>query len=229
MWRIDLRSPVVATPASRFDVRTAVLLVSASVVTTLRCPQPSSPTYVVVVVLPAALKGSARGRSNDTSARDSAASSAHAEEAFFVFGDMARICETVTATDDGGTAAARATARSAPTWSNCASTASPTSTSPARSPAGEPVIVTCRPTWEGGAFRGQRRRAAAAARTARSTLGAEYVDVEWRARSHRLCRRATARAIVLSHPRLRRRAGGPGRARVRRCARRRRRRRSRSR
>src|SRR3954466_12062654 len=43
-----------------------------------------------------------------------------------------------------------------------------------------PVIVTCRPTWEGGSFKGSE--------TARKQIltdalerGAEYVDIEWRA------------------------------------------------
>src|SRR5437879_13211557 len=41
-----------------------------------------------------------------------------------------------------------------------------------------PVIVTCRPVWEGGQFRGsgeERRRLL----TEALTLGAESVDVEW--------------------------------------------------
>jgi 3-dehydroquinate dehydratase type I len=45
----------------------------------------------------------------------------------------------------------------------------------------KPVIVTCRPVWEGGGFTGSeedRRRILAEA----LNLGAEYVDVEWRAK-----------------------------------------------
>src|SRR5881394_3513413 len=44
-----------------------------------------------------------------------------------------------------------------------------------------PVIVTCRPEWEGGEFKGseeERRRILADA----IDLGADYVDLEWRAR-----------------------------------------------
>src|SRR5438105_3916813 len=44
-----------------------------------------------------------------------------------------------------------------------------------------PVIVTCRPTWEGGAFAGseeERKRILVQA----LDMGAEYVDVEWGAR-----------------------------------------------
>ena len=43
-----------------------------------------------------------------------------------------------------------------------------------------PVVVTCRPTWEGGRFDGAeeaRRKVLADA----LALGAEFVDVEWRA------------------------------------------------
>jgi 3-dehydroquinate dehydratase/shikimate dehydrogenase len=60
-----------------------------------------------------------------------------------------------------------------------------------------PVIVTCRPRWEGGAFTGseaERRRILAEA----LALGAEYVDVEWRARFDDLIRVEGGRRIVLS-------------------------------
>ena len=43
-----------------------------------------------------------------------------------------------------------------------------------------PVIVTCRPAWEGGEFKGDetaRRRLLSQA----LELGAEYVDIEWKA------------------------------------------------
>src|SRR3954467_11110447 len=45
---------------------------------------------------------------------------------------------------------------------------------------GRSVIVTCRPTWEGGRFAGseeERKKLLAEA----LSLGAEYVDLEWRA------------------------------------------------
>src|SRR5438132_308573 len=60
-----------------------------------------------------------------------------------------------------------------------------------------PAIVTCRPTWEGGQFRGteeERRRLLSEA----FTLGAEYVDVEWRAHFDELIAREAGRRIVLS-------------------------------
>jgi 3-dehydroquinate dehydratase/shikimate dehydrogenase len=60
-----------------------------------------------------------------------------------------------------------------------------------------PVIVTCRPTWEGGSFAGseeQRKQILADA----LSLGAEYVDIEARARFDDLIARTGGRGIVLS-------------------------------
>ncbi len=60
-----------------------------------------------------------------------------------------------------------------------------------------PVVVTCRPAWEGGGVKGseeERRRILAEA----LTLGAEYVDVEWRARFDDLIAQSGGRRIVLS-------------------------------
>jgi 3-dehydroquinate dehydratase/shikimate dehydrogenase len=61
----------------------------------------------------------------------------------------------------------------------------------------KPVIVTCRPGWEGGSFTGSeedRKRILSDA----VSLGAEYVDVEWRARFDDLIAKAGGRRIVLS-------------------------------
>lgn len=60
-----------------------------------------------------------------------------------------------------------------------------------------PVIVTCRPTWEGGRFGGseeERERLL----TAALEHGAEYVDLEWRARFDTLLRHSGGARIVLS-------------------------------
>jgi 3-dehydroquinate dehydratase/shikimate dehydrogenase len=60
-----------------------------------------------------------------------------------------------------------------------------------------PAIVTCRPQWEGGSFTGseeERKQILADA----LALGAEYVDVEWRAHFDDLIARAAGRRIVLS-------------------------------
>jgi 3-dehydroquinate dehydratase/shikimate dehydrogenase len=61
-----------------------------------------------------------------------------------------------------------------------------------------PVIVTCRPEWEGGRFKGseeERKRMLASA----LTLGAEYVDIESRAGFDDLVAQAGGRRVVLSY------------------------------
>src|SRR5262249_41548495 len=60
-----------------------------------------------------------------------------------------------------------------------------------------PVVVTCRPTWEGGHFKGseeERRRLLADA----LALGAEYVDVEWLSGFDGLITERAGRNIVIS-------------------------------
>jgi 3-dehydroquinate dehydratase/shikimate dehydrogenase len=61
-----------------------------------------------------------------------------------------------------------------------------------------PVIVTCRPVWEGGRFAGSeedRKRLLADAIAG----GAEYVDIEWRAGFDDLIARAASERVVLSN------------------------------
>jgi len=60
-----------------------------------------------------------------------------------------------------------------------------------------PVIVTCRPSWEGGGFTGseeERKRIL----TAALAQGAEYIDLEWRAHFDDLIAQTGGRRIVLS-------------------------------
>src|SRR5262249_5167323 len=60
-----------------------------------------------------------------------------------------------------------------------------------------PVIVTCRPRWEGGRFDGgeeERRRMLEEA----LQRGAEYVDIEWRAGFDTLLQSAGGARVVLS-------------------------------
>src|SRR5947199_3240562 len=60
-----------------------------------------------------------------------------------------------------------------------------------------PAIVTCRPAWEGGEFRGsedERKQILAEA----LSQGAEYVDLEWRARFDDLIASTGGRRIALS-------------------------------
>ena len=61
-----------------------------------------------------------------------------------------------------------------------------------------PVVVTCRARWEGGSFEGsedERLRLL----TQALDLGAEYVDVEWRARFDGLIARDPARIVLSMH------------------------------
>ncbi len=61
-----------------------------------------------------------------------------------------------------------------------------------------PVIVTCRPAWEGGRFDGsEEERVAVLARAAE--LGAEYVDIEWKADPRALARCRDLAQVILSH------------------------------
>jgi 3-dehydroquinate dehydratase/shikimate dehydrogenase len=61
-----------------------------------------------------------------------------------------------------------------------------------------PVIVTCRPTWEGGRFEGSEdnRRALL---TRALTAGADYVDIEWKAGFADVVHANRARVVLSSH------------------------------
>src|SRR5262245_45702151 len=61
----------------------------------------------------------------------------------------------------------------------------------------QPAIVTCRARWEGGHFTGSEEERQRLLREALD-LGAEYVDVEWRAGFDDLIARTEGRRIVLS-------------------------------
>ena len=60
-----------------------------------------------------------------------------------------------------------------------------------------PVIVTCRPAWEGGQFKGSEDERKQILRDA-IARGAEYVDVEWKANFTDLLSSAAGRRIVIS-------------------------------
>ena len=67
-----------------------------------------------------------------------------------------------------------------------------------------PVVATCRPTWEGGRFDGtEYERASILSRALE--LGAEFIDVEWRATQQSngdftgIVRRHPARVVISSH------------------------------
>ena len=61
-----------------------------------------------------------------------------------------------------------------------------------------PVIVTCRPAWEGGRFDGSEEERHAVLASALA-LGAAYVDVEWRAGFDDLIRANGSKIVVSSH------------------------------
>ena len=60
-----------------------------------------------------------------------------------------------------------------------------------------PVVVTCRPAWEGGGFRGSEEERRGLLERALE-LGADYVDLEWRAGFDDLIRARRGRNVVLS-------------------------------
>src|SRR5262245_43806775 len=59
----------------------------------------------------------------------------------------------------------------------------------------QPVVVTCRPPWEGGHFKGSEEERQRLLRQA-FDLGAEYVDVEWKAGFDDLISRFRSRVVV---------------------------------
>ncbi len=61
-----------------------------------------------------------------------------------------------------------------------------------------PVVVTCRPTWEGGHFAGSEEERQGLLAQAME-LGAEYVDVEWRARFDGLVASDPTRIVLSMH------------------------------
>lgn len=60
-----------------------------------------------------------------------------------------------------------------------------------------PVVITCRPSWEGGSFQGSEEERHRLLQQA-IDLGADFVDVEWRARFDDLIARRAGRGIVVS-------------------------------
>src|SRR5712691_4192290 len=60
-----------------------------------------------------------------------------------------------------------------------------------------PVIVTCRPTWEGGQFKGSEEERKQILRDALAR-GAEFVDIEWKANFTDLLSSTAGRRVVIS-------------------------------
>jgi len=62
----------------------------------------------------------------------------------------------------------------------------------------KPVVVTCRPRWEGGAFAGSEEERHVLLKEAIDG-GAEFVDIEWRAGFDDLVRLAPTKVVVSAH------------------------------
>ena len=110
---------------------------------------------------------------------------------------MAKLCVTVTASTTAELCRKRDAVTDADLIELRLDTVSDPSVAGALAGRRTPVIVTCRPAWEGGAFKGsegERKQILADA----LSRGAEYVDVEWRARFDDLIAQTGGRRIVLS-------------------------------
>ena len=111
---------------------------------------------------------------------------------------MARICETVTGSSMTQLRRARDRATGADLVELRLDGVADLDVAGALEGRTRPVIVTCRPSWEGGAFRGgedDRLRILGEA----VRLGAEFVDVEWRANRAALPGFSRTRLIVSTH------------------------------
>ncbi len=109
----------------------------------------------------------------------------------------ARLCATVTAATTAGLRAARDAARGADLVELRLDGVRDLDVEGALAGRSGPVVVTCRPVWEGGRFQGaeeERRRILARA----FELGADFVDLEWRGEFGSLIAERGGRNVVLS-------------------------------
>src|SRR5262249_13756800 len=113
-----------------------------------------------------------------------------------LFAFMALIVETVTGSTMAELRAARDAARDGDIVELRLDGVSDLDVAGAIQGRGRPIIVTCRPAWEGGKFDGdEETRLKILSRAAE--LGADFVDIEWRA-DWRFVRAPLAQ-LVLSH------------------------------
>jgi len=110
---------------------------------------------------------------------------------------MALICETVTGTTTDALRAARDRAQRADMVELRLDGVTDLDVAAALQGRTRPVVVTCRAAWEGGAFSGSETERMAVLNQA-AQLGAEFVDVEWRANRSAL-RLGERTRLVLSH------------------------------
>lgn len=112
--------------------------------------------------------------------------------------DRALLCETVTAETLGALRAAREAATLGDLVELRLDGVRDLDVAGALDGRRRPVVATCRASWEGGRFDGsEEERKTVLARAL--DLGAEFVDVEWRAGFEDLIDRAPARVVVSHH------------------------------
>src|SRR5205823_4799774 len=140
-------------------------------------------------------RGTRPGVTRHCGATQASLFSRQVEEAFFMAKPL--LCVTVTAATMAELRAKRDAVGDADLVELRLDTVSDANVAGALAGRRTPVIVTCRPVWEGGAFRGsedERRRILIEA----LALGAEYVDVEWAAHFDDVIARTAGQRIVLS-------------------------------
>src|SRR5688572_12908787 len=112
---------------------------------------------------------------------------------------MTLLCETLTADSMAGLIAARDAATAGDMLELRLDGVEDLDVAGALAGRSRPVLVTCRPTWEGGRFNGTEEERARILRDALDQ-GAEYVDVEWKAAcAASLITRDRTRVVVSSH------------------------------
>jgi 3-dehydroquinate dehydratase/shikimate dehydrogenase len=112
---------------------------------------------------------------------------------------MTLLCETLTADSMAGLIAARDAATAGDMLELRLDGVEDLDVAGALAGRTRPVLVTCRPTWEGGRFNGTEEERARILLDALDR-GAEYVDVEWKAAcAASLIARDRARVVVSSH------------------------------
>jgi 3-dehydroquinate dehydratase/shikimate dehydrogenase len=109
-----------------------------------------------------------------------------------------RLCETVAATTTAGLIAARDAAVDGDLVELRLDGVAAPDVAGVLAGRTKPVIVTCRASWEGGRFDGSEEERRMILGQALS-LGAEFVDIEWRAGFSELVERAPERVVLSSH------------------------------
>src|SRR5689334_19681772 len=110
---------------------------------------------------------------------------------------MSRICVTVTAATTADLRRKRDEVSNADLVELRLDTVSDPNVAGALAGRKHPVIITCRPPWEGGHFKGSEDERKQILREA-LTRGAEYVDIEWKANFTDLLASSAGRHVVLS-------------------------------